>query len=294
MAIQTRKMEDGFALEVVGVRLWETQSPETIREIRELWADRGVLVFRRQALAEAELAGFSGRFGELERVVRTDWASKDVPEVGIISNLQTSSGEAAGGLGDGEVKWHSDQSYVESPATGCALYAAELPSEGGDTLWANLADAYAALPLRLKQAVEGRKGVFSYAERLAGYRAEDQGTSEIRARTPDVVHDLVQRHPRTGKTSLYFDPTTTVDILGMAHDDAQALIADLAEFSTQQRFVYRHRWQIGDVVMWDNAFLLHRREPFSPAQRRLMKRTTVALPAEFHIVPKGAPAAMAH
>lgn len=293
MAIQTRKMEDGFAVQVMGIQLWETQSPETIREIRELWADRGVLVFRRQALAEAELADFSGRFGELERVVRTDWASKNVPEVGIISNLQTSAGEAVGGLGDGEVKWHSDQSYVQRPATGCALYAAELPSEGGDTLWANLADAYEALPPRLKQAVEGRKGVFSYAKRLAGYRAADQGTAEMRAKTPDVVHDLVQKHPGTGKTSLYFDPTTTVDVVGMDHDDAQALIADLAEFCTQQRFVYRHRWQIGDVVMWDNAFLLHRREPFNHAQRRLMKRTTVALPSEHHIVPKGTVAAMA-
>jgi taurine dioxygenase len=294
MTIQTRRMEGGFAVEVMGVQLWETHSPETIREIRELWADRGVLVFRRQALAEAELAGFSGKFGELERVVRTDWASKNVPEVGIISNLQTSAGKAAGGLGDGEVKWHSDQSYVQNPATGCALYAAEIPSEGGDTLWANLADAYAALPPRLRQAVQGRKGVSSYAKRLAGYRAVDQATPEMLAKTPDVVHDLVQKHAVTGKTSLYFDPTTTVDIVGMGHDEAQSLIADLSEFCTQQRFVYRHRWQIGDVVMWDNGFLLHRREPFDPAQRRLMKRTTVALPSEFHIVPQGVAAATVH
>jgi taurine dioxygenase len=294
MTIQSRKMEDGFAVEILGIHLWETQSAETIREISELWADRGVLVFRRQALSEVELAAFSAKFGALERVVRTDWASKTVPDVGIISNLQTSSGEAAGGLGDGEIKWHSDQSYVKNPATGCALYAAEIPSDGGNTLWANLADAYDALPPRLKQAVQGRKGVFSYAKRLAGYRAADQGTAEIRAKTPDVVHDLVQKHAVTGKTSLYFDPTTTVDIVGMNRDEAQALITELAEFCTQPRFVYRHQWQIGDVVMWDNGFLLHRREPFNPAQARLMKRTTVALPSKLHIVPQGAPAEMAH
>ena len=288
MALQVREMPEGFALEVLDVQLYETPSDRTVAEITAKWADHGVLVFRRQAISEAELCGFSGCFGQPERVVRTDWASQNVPDVGIISNLRNMAGNLIGGLGDGEVKWHSDQSYVAHPATGCLLHAVEIPRTGGDTLWANLARAYAKLPSRLRQAVEGRKGVFSYIKRLAGYGEDDRKiTAEMRAKTPDVVHDLVQHNPLTGKASVYFDPTTTIGIAGMPDDEAEAVLTELTEFCTQPEFVYRHSWRVGDVVMWDNAFLLHRREPFDSSQGRLMKRTTLALSRDTHIVPRG-------
>jgi alpha-ketoglutarate-dependent taurine dioxygenase len=294
MALETHEMPDGFALEVVGVRLYEIPSAQTVTQITAAWADRGVLVFRRQAISEAELCGFSGCFGELERVVRTDWASQNVPDVGIISSMRNMAGKLIGGLGDGEVQWHSDQSYVANPATGCLLHAVEIPHTGGDTMWANLAWAYAKLPSPLRQAVEGRKGLFSYAKRLAGYGESDQKiTAEMRAKTPDVVHDLVQHNPLTGKASMYFDPTTAIGIVGMPDDEAQAVLKEVTEFCTRPEFVYRHKWQVGDVVMWDNAFLLHRREPFDSNQGRLMKRTTLVLSRDTHIVPRGAQAALA-
>lgn len=288
MTVAAHEMEDGFALEITGALLWEQPSPEVTAQIKGYWADRGVLVFRRQALSEAELCRFSGAFGQLEKVVRTDWASPVMPDVGVISNLRDAAGNAIGGLGDGELQWHSDQSYVQHPATGCLLYGLEIPAAGGDTLWANLERAYDALPLPLKGKIEGRQGVFSYTKRLSGYGAADRAiTAEMRARTPDVVHDLVQRNPKTGRNSVYFDPTTTVGIVGMADQEAASVLQDLAEFCTQPRFVYRHRWHVGDVVMWDNGFLLHRRDQFDPSQRRLMKRTTLALSREAHIVPQG-------
>jgi taurine dioxygenase len=293
MTLESREMADGFALEVVGGALYDQPASETVAQIRQLWADRGVLVFRRQALSEAELSNFSACFGTLERVVRSDWASSYVPDVGIISNMRNAAGALIGGLGDGEIQWHTDQSYVASPATGCLLHAVEIPRDGGNTLWANLARAYAALPAHLRRVMEGHQGVFSYAKRLAGYGESDRKiTAEMRARTPDVVHDLVQHNPLTGKASVYFDPTTTTGILGMRQDEADAVLEELMVFCTQPQFVYRHRWQVGDVVMWDNAFLLHRREPFDPSQGRLMKRTTLALSRDFHIVPRGAQAAM--
>lgn len=294
MSIGARDMLDDFALEITGVSLWERPPQHALDAITSHWADRGVLVFRRQALSEAELCAFSSNFGELERVVRTDWASPVVPDVGVISNLRDSAGQAIGGLGDGELQWHSDQSYVAHPATGCLLYAVEIPPAGGDTLWANLERAYEALPARLRSRIEARKGIFSYTKRLAGYGAEDRAiTNEMRAKTPDVIHDLVQRNPMTGRPSFYFDPTTTVGILGMPTGEGQAVLDELTEFCTQPQFVYRHRWQVGDVVMWDNGFLLHRREKFDPHQRRLMKRTTLALSRQTHIVPQGRLAAAA-
>lgn len=294
MSIGARDMPDGFAMEITGLSLWEPPSQQTVNAITSHWADRGVVVFRRQALSEVELCAFSSHFGELERVVRTDWASPVVPEVGVISNLRNSAGQTIGGLGDGELQWHSDQSYVAQPATGCLLYAVEVPAAGGDTLWANLGRAYEALPPRLRVRMEGRKGIFSYTKRLAGYGAQDQAiTAEMRAKTPDVIHDLVQRNPMTGRASIYFDPTTTVGILGMSTGEAQAVLDELTEFCTQPQFVYRHHWRVGDVVMWDNGFLLHRRARFDPDQRRLMKRTTLALSRQSHIVPQGRLAAAA-
>jgi taurine dioxygenase len=294
MSIGVREMGDGFALEITGVPLWERPSQQVVDAIASYWADRGVLVYRRQALSEAELCAFSAHFGELERVVRADWASPVVPDVGVISNLRNSAGETIGGLGESEVDWHSDQSYVAQPATGCLLYAVEIPAVGGDTHWANLERAYEALPPRLRSCIEGHRGVFSYGKRLAGYGAKDRViTAEMRAKTPDVLHDLVQRNPITNRASIYFDPTTTVGILGMSTDEAQAVLTELVEFCTQPQFVYRHHWQVGDVIMWDNGFLLHRRDPFDPNERRLMKRTTLALSRQTHTVPQGQLAAAA-
>src|SRR6476646_2684006 len=156
MTLESQLLDDSFACEVLGLRLWEPLDDGTVDELRDLLAHHPVLVFRRQALSEQELAGFSALFGPLERVVRTEWASPVVPEVGLISNLKDGQAQPIGGLGDGELQWHSDQSYMMNPASGAVLYAVELPAEGGTTSWVDLSAAYAALPDRLKDLVAGR------------------------------------------------------------------------------------------------------------------------------------------
>jgi taurine dioxygenase len=219
---------------------------------------------------------------------RTEWASPVVPEIGLISNLKDGQAKPIGGLGDGELQWHSDQSYMMKPATGAALYAVELPPEGGTTSWVDLAAAYAALPGRLKRPVDGRQAVFSYVKRLAGYQGVDRSISaEAKRKTPPVLHPLVHSHPVTGRKALYLDSTTTVGIAGMDAASGAALLDEIYCFATRPEFVYRHAWQVGDVVMWDNGVTMHRREPFDPAARRLMKRTTIFLSRERHIVPNG-------
>jgi len=293
MPIDVQALESSFAREVIGLRLWEPLDDRTVDQLRELWAHHPVLVFRRQALSERELADFSALFGPLERVVRTEWASPVVPEVGFISNLKDGQAKPIGGLGDGELQWHSDQSYMMNPATGAVLYAVELPPEGGRTSWVDLSAAYAALPDRLKQAVEDRHAIFSYVKRLAGYQGVDRVISdEAKQRTPPVLHPLVHTHPVTGRKALYLDSTTTIGIEEMDAASGSALLDEIYDFSTQPEFVYRHDWQVGDVVMWDNGLTMHRREPFDPAGRRLMKRTTIFLARERHIVPDGCVAAM--
>ena len=292
MPLETRPLDDSFAREVVGLRLWEPLDDLTVDQLRNLWARHPVLVFRRQALSERELADFSALFGPLERVVRTEWASPVVPEVGLISNLKDAQAQPIGGLGDGELQWHSDQSYIMNPATGAALYGVELPPERGTTSWVDLAAAYAGLPDRLKRLVDGRQGVFSYVKRLAGYQGVDRViSSEAKRKTPPVLHPLVHTQPATGRKALYLDSTTTIGVAGMDEASGSALLDEIYGFATRPEFVYRHEWQVGDVVMWDNGSTMHRREPFDPAARRLMKRTTIFLSRERHIVPEGCLAA---
>jgi alpha-ketoglutarate-dependent taurine dioxygenase len=239
-------------------------------------------------LSEDEWADFSALFGRLELTVRTDWASKIRPEVGILSNLKDGDGKPIGGLGAGEVDWHSDQSSMMSPATGAGLYAVEIAQEGGATRWANLELAYAALPERLKRAVDGKRGIFDYTKRLAGYKESDRmDPDKVRRETPPVLHPLVLADPVSGRKALYLDPTTAVGIVGMDDGAANALLDELAEFATRPEFVYQHQWQVGDVLVWDNGFLMHQRDPFPANEKRLMKRTTMFLPRERHRVPGG-------
>jgi taurine dioxygenase len=288
MTLESHPLDDSFACEVLGLRLWEPLDDGTVDELRDLWAHHPVLVFRRQALSEHELADFSALFGPLERVVRTDWASPTVPEIGLISNLKDGHARPIGGLGDGEIQWHSDQSYMMNPATGAMLYALELPPDGGTTSWVDLCAAYAGLPDRLKRVVEGRRAVFSYVKRLAGYQGVDRAISEeAKRKTPPVLHPLVHTHPVTGRKALYLDSTMTIGIDGVDDTSGSALLDEVYAFATRPEFVYRHHWRVGDVVMWDNGFTMHRREPFDPAARRLMKRTTIFLSRERHIVPEG-------
>ncbi|MBV8335317.1 MAG: TauD/TfdA family dioxygenase, partial [Alphaproteobacteria bacterium] len=168
------------------------------------------------------------------------------------------------------------------------LYALELPSEGGTTSWVDLRAAYSGLPERLKAAIEGRCGVFDYIKRLAGYQAVDRVISEeAKRRTPPVIHPLVHQHPITGRKALYLDSTTTAGIHGMDEASGSALLEEIYDIATRPEFVYRHHWQVGDALLWDNGVTMHRREPFDPAARRLMKRTTIFLPRERHIVPEG-------
>jgi taurine dioxygenase len=287
--LETRQLHPTLAREVVGLRLWERLDEATVAELCTLYTRYGVLVFRRQTLSEAELATFCALFGPLERSVLSDWASPAIPEVTVLSNLRDGLGRPIGGLGDGELQWHSDQSYMLQPATGAALYAIELPTEGGETSWVDLRAAYAGLPRQLRATIAGKRGIFDYSRRLAGYgrEADQQISEETRRLTPLVTHALVRAHPETGDRSLYLDSTTTVGIDYMDTASGLALLDEVYESAIRDEFVYAHQWQIGDLVVWDNGFTMHRRTPFDPGARRLMKRMTMSLDRHRHVLPDG-------
>jgi taurine dioxygenase len=288
MHLALQPQGSSFVAEVASIRLWEPLDQAVVDELDELWSTRGVLVFRRQALSEDELVAFSRRFGEPERIVRQDWTSEHCPEVIRISNLRNQAGDPIGGLGSGELAWHSDQSYMAHPATGSVLYMVEKPRQGGHTYWANLRLAYEALSPDMQTRLDDQVAIFSYAKRQAGYDEDAPLAESVRRQTPDVRHALVNAHPLTGTKSLYLDPSAMVGIEGMSESEGRQLLDILSAHATQPAFVYRHEWQIGDVVMWDNGFMLHRRDPYDASQSRLLKRTTIRLSPSRHTVPRPA------
>ena len=287
--MEIRPIDGTFAREVTGVQLWNGLSADQLEQVRNAWTEAGILVFRRQSLSEKEIVEVTAMFGTPQVVHRTDWISPEYPEVILISNLKDQDNKQIGMPGSNDVDWHTDQSYVVNPATGAMLYSVEIPNDGGgSTWWTNMRIGYDELPADLKAECVGKRAIMSYLKRLAGYNEQAaKVTEEMLRKTPPVAQPLVYTHPVTGKKSLFLDPTTTIGIEGMPDAEALALIDRLTKACTQPHQVYKHRWQVGDVILWDNACTMHRRDEYESVQRRFLKRTTIALPEARHIIPRG-------
>lgn len=275
-----------FAREVVDHALWEPATAESEEAIRAAYRQHGVLVFRRQAMSEPDLLAFGKVVGKPSLYAEPHWLST-VPEVIILSNMRSQTGEMLGGLANKALTWHTDQSYYAEPVTGCFLYGVELPAEGGATRWASLYDAFDTLPDDLRTAVDDAVGTFSYAARSAhAQKADDNHDWERRLReTPDVKHPLVNVNPATGRKALYIDPGTVTGIDGMPEDEAFDLLDRLLDHVVRPENVYEHKWQPGDLVLWDNAAVLHARDAFPNEENRLVKRMLVKLNPADHIIP---------
>ena len=278
-------LQDTFAHEVLDLNLWKDLDERTLNRLRIAWRRHGVLLFRRQSLSESELVRFFSHFGKSEVIVRTDWQSRNRDEVIHISNMKDASGRSIGGLGSGELDWHSDQSYMTHPATGALLYMVEMPNEGGATYWASLQQAYDALNEETRSQIADLEAIYDYAKRQSSYDDEAPLSASLRRKTPPVLHPLVCVNPQTRRQSLYIDPSTMVGISGVSAKKGAALLAQLSAHAPQPRFVYTHHWQIGDVVMWDNGQVLHRRDHFGEATPRWLKRLTCQLSPEHHLIP---------
>lgn len=282
MKLNTRQVGN-FCLEILDVDLTQVDDA-TFAALREVWQQNPLLLLRRQSLTESELVAFSARFGELEVIVRKDILSKRHPEIAYISNLRDESGESIGGLGSYDLRWHTDQSYRVKPATGAVFVAVEMPEESGNTWWANTEMAYGALPPETQAQLEGMEGMFKYIL-YEGDISDEPDMKEIRELTPDATHPMVLTNPATGRKSLYLDITQTFGISHMDPERGEALLKELKAHMSRDEFVYKHRWRVGDVMMWDNSRLQHRRDPYDAALPRLAKRTTIFLPPEQFPVP---------
>jgi taurine dioxygenase len=278
MALSVRRLAESFVGQVSGVDLARLDEA-SITAIKDAWLAHKVLVLHDQRLDEDGLVGFAERLGDVEihlRQTRTDGRR----EVLLVSNIKE-DGKPIGRLGNQELNWHMDQIFMAQPTAGTILYAIEVRPEGGDTWFCDLGAAYDALPADLKVKVDGRRAVHSAA--TADRRVGIQLTEEQRLNAPEVVHPLVRTHPLARQPSLYFSMNHTARLDGSSEEESLPLLDELRRHATQRRFVYAHHWRVGDLVLWDNACTMHRRDPFPDEYPRLMRRVGINFPPELRV-----------
>lgn len=274
-----RELSPAVGTEVTGIDVRDIDDDGFAR-LRRIWCERGLLLFRGQSLDGPALVRFSRRFGELEpppaseRSGREGAGAAEAPEVWLISNV-LENGRPIGSLGYGEAEWHTDMSYLEEPPTASLLYGREVPPAGGNTWFASMTAAMQAMPDELNRAVAGRKARHDASYTSAGDLR--QGAAEVTdvRTTPGTEHPIVRTHPETGRPCLYLGRRRNGYIVGLEVEESEALLDRLWDFSTQAAFVYVHEWRVGDLLVWDNRSVIHRRDAFDPAARRVMLRTQV-------------------
>jgi taurine dioxygenase len=274
MALEFRPLHDDFGAEVIGAAPDLRVDDATLHDIEAAWFRHGILVFRDLDMAPADHVAFTRRLGRLHIMVPSDFNLPDHPEVWVVGNAEE-NGKPLGLRGAG-MGFHTDGEDKTVPNAGSFLYARVVPPEGGDTLFADMVAAYAALPSEIKQKIAGRRGRFSRAEmHRINYPDMRPYTAEELAARPDVFHPLVRRHDRSGRVSLYIG-RWACDIEGLPAEEGREIVALLQQFARQDRFVYRHHWRNGDAVLWDNRCTQHCATPFDEARyTRLMHRTTL-------------------
>jgi len=199
----------------------------------------------------------------------------------VISNIKDENGENIG-LADAGLTWHTDVSYLKKPSRCSLLYAKEVPYRDGkplgDTLFTNTIAAYEALPEIMKRRLVGLRAIHRYSERKrVANSPRPKLTKKQLDQTPDVAHPIVRTHAWTGRKSLYVTAGECIGVEGLPHDEGLALIEELHAHCVRPEFQYRHKWQVGDLLMWDNATSMHIAIcDYVLPERRLMHRTTVA------------------
>jgi taurine dioxygenase len=277
MAISVRNLDAALGAEVDGVDLSKPLARDDIATIEDAWRARQVVVFHGQDLSDPQLIAFSRNFGELDPPGPNPYGEpflKEHPELNVISNV-VENGKPIGNLGDGEAVWHADMTYVDVPPKAAMLHSLEVPPTGGNTYFANMFAAYESLPDDLKQAIAGKIAVHDASTNSAGMlRKGYKQVTDVR----DVVgvrHPLVRTEPKTGRKALFLGRRPNSYVVGLAVPESEALLDALWAHATQPRFAMCHEWKVGDVLMWNNLSVLHRRDPFDPKLRRIMHRSQI-------------------
>jgi taurine dioxygenase len=263
-----RPLSPALGAEISGVDLRDPIDAALKGKLLDVWHEHLVILLRDQVLDEDAQVRFAETFGPPAKITSGRGFSVRHPSVMLISNIRQ-DGKPIGALPDGEMQFHTDQCHQAVPAKATLLYAIEIPSHGGNTLFANAYAAYATLPDDIKARIEGRRALNAYdkdsTQRTARY---DNAASSCR-------HPVVRTHPATGRKALYVNRLMTREIEGLSRAESDALLEKLFDHQEQQQFVYEHVWRPGDLLMWDNRCTLHARTDFPAGERRLLRRVTI-------------------
>jgi len=273
-SLSVRSLSPALGAEIVGVDLSKPLDSATVAAIRSAWTEHLVLLFRNQTLSEDDQVRFARHFGELQsrprpKDLRAEAKVKN-PEVMLVSNIRE-NGKLIGSLPDGEMQFHSDMCYIRTPPKGTFLYAIEIPSQGGDTLFLNMYKAYETLAPEMKARLKDRTAVNVF---LSSSTSREGNKPDFDVH-PHASHPVVRVHPDSGRPALYINRLMTWNIEGMEDGESVALLNRLFDHIEQPQFVYAHKWQVGDLILWDNRCTLHARTDFSDKERRLLRRVVV-------------------
>ena len=253
--VRTRPLKPGFGAEILDVDL-QRADQATLDAVVRAFHRHGAILLRGQTLSPGELTDFVAQFGEPEDHTLQEFTVPGFPKVYRLSN-KVVDGKPIGAHNDG-VGWHTDYSYKPEPVMATMLYAVEVPPEGSDTLLADCVAAWNALTPERQKALDGLVLHHSY---LHFMRTREWGarelTAEQKAENPDVFHPLIRTHPADGRKALWPSTGTVIEVMGMPNPQGLDLVQELVDFTTQEAFVHRHKWQAGDVLMWDNRCTLH-------------------------------------
>jgi len=283
MPFTIRQVGPCFAGEVDGIDLTKPLAAADIDAIHAGMDRYAVLIFHDQDFSDEQQLAFTQSLGSIELAIGTSLRRPEEyrlpPTFADVSNLDQDNKPFARDdrrrlFAIGNRLWHSDSSFKAVPAKYSLLHARQIPSKGGNTEFADMRAAYDALDQDTKDLLDPliceHSQMFSRAK--LGF---SDFTSEEQERFKPVRQRLVRVHPSSGRKSLYLSSHAGT-IIGWPVPEAKALLMDLTEAATQREFVYSHKWQLGDLVMWDNRQTMHRVRPFPSHEARDMRRTTVA------------------
>ena len=272
-------MCEAVGAEVMDIDLADNVDEVTFGQIKTAFHERGVLLFRDQHLTERQHIAFSRRFGELEIHIARQYLLAEHPEIVVLSNKVVDGTRQ--GIEDAGRYWHSDLSYLQNPSLGSLLYAHEVPpaQAGGETHFAGMYAAYDGLDGAMKKRIRNLRAVHGYEQRWQKDAAQGKERAALanqdRKKIPQVSHPIVRPHPVTGRLVLYVNEGFTIRIEGLPKDESSDLLDELFRHSTKECYVYTHRWRANDLIMWDNACIIHCASWYDPAYTRHMHRTTV-------------------
>ena len=254
--VRTRPLKPGFGAEILDVDLRHADRI-TLQRVVDAFHRHGAILLRDQHLTPDQLVDFIANFGEPEDHTLKEFTVPGQPKVYRLSNKTDANGKPIGAHNDG-VGWHTDYSYKAKPVMATMLYAVTVPPEGSDTLLADCVAAWKALPPERQAQLDGKVVHHSYQHFM---RTREYGARELsealKAENPDVFHPLVRTHPADGRKALWPSTGTVIEVMGMPNPEGLELVQELVDFITDERFVYRHKWREGDVLMWDNRCTLH-------------------------------------